>query len=368
VRLNMPHEGKLVIRDLIRGDVEYDWVREQDHVIQRADGTPLYNLATVVDDYDFKISHVIRAEEHLSNTPRQVFVAQSLGYTLPEYAHVPFVAEPGSRNKLSKRKLGQYLKNQDFAQLYKHGVDIAAAIGLVATADTFNPVIVDFYEEVGYLPDAIINYLMLLGWSYDDKTEFFNRQQMIESFSLDRVNKAPASFDPKKLWAFEDRYMQELPVKQKVAKVLPFLQRTDFVSDPPPCEIGPKLTQIVLAAGDRLKVFGDILDYVDFFSPDDKLAYDEKAFDKRIRNAPEAADLLVRLKTVLAAVDPFDSTTLEKSLKTFVEQAGLQMANIVHPLRVALTGKGLGFGLFDTMAILGRDACLARIDCAVARK
>jgi len=368
VRLNMPHEGKLVIRDLIRGDVEFDWVREQDHVIQRADGTPLYNLATVVDDYDFKISHVIRAEEHLSNTPRQVFVAQSLGYALPEYAHVPFVAEPGSRNKLSKRKLAQYLKNQDFAQLYKHGVDIAAAIGLVATADTFNPVIVDFYEEVGYLPDAIINYLMLLGWSYDDKTEYFNRQQMIESFSLDRVNKAPASFDPKKLWAFEDRYMQELPVKQKVAKTLPFLQRTGLVSDPPPCDTGPKLTQIVQAAGDRLKVFGDILDYVDFFSPNDKLAYDEKAFDKRIRNAPEAADLLVRLKTVLAAVDPFESTTLEKSLKTFVEQAGLQMANIVHPLRVALTGKGIGFGLFDTMAILERDACLARIDRALARK
>jgi glutamyl-tRNA synthetase len=368
VRLNMPHEGKLVIRDLIRGDVEFDWVREQDHVIQRADGTPLYNLATVVDDYDFKISHVIRAEEHLSNTPRQVFVAQSLGYALPEYAHVPFVAQPGSKNKLSKRKLGQYLKNQDFAQLYKHGVDIAAAIGLVATADTFNPVIVDFYEEVGYLPDAIINYLMLLGWSYDDKTEFFNRQQMIESFSLDRVNKAPASFDPKKLWAFEDRYMQELPVKQKVAKTLPFLQRTGLVSNPPPCEMGPKLTQIVQAAGDRLKVFGDILDYVDFFSPDNELAYDEKAFDKRIRNAPEAGDLLVRLKTVLANVEPYDSTNLEKSLKTFVEQAGLQMANIVHPLRVALTGKGIGFGLFDTMAILGRGACLARIDRALARK
>ena len=105
VRLNMPHDGTLVIHDLIRGDVEFQWVREQDHVIQRADGTPLYNLATVVDDFDFQISHVIRAEEHLSNTPRQIFIAQSLGYPLPEYAHVPFVAEPGSRNKLSKRKL-----------------------------------------------------------------------------------------------------------------------------------------------------------------------------------------------------------------------------------------------------------------------
>src|SRR5215813_12858148 len=275
VRLNMPHEGTLVIKDLIRGDVEFQWVREQDHVIQRADGTPLYNLATVVDEHDFEISHVIRAEEHLSNTPRQVFVAQSLGYPLPEYAHVPFVAEPGSRNKLSKRKLGQYLKNSEFARLYKHGVDIAARLSLQATAETFNPVIVDFYEEVGYLPDAIINYLMLLGWSYDDKTEFFTREQMIEKFSLDRVNKAPASFDCKKLWAFEDQYMQQVPPKQKVQKVLGFLQRAGIISDPPPCDVGPKLLQIVEAAGDRLKVFGDILEYADFFVLDEKLPYDE---------------------------------------------------------------------------------------------
>ncbi len=160
------------------------------------------------------------------------------------------------------------------------------------------------------------------------------------------------SFDPKKLWAFEDHYMQELPVKQKVAKTLPFLQRAGFVAEPTPCEIGPKLTQIVEAAGDRLKVFGDILDYADFFVPDDKLTYDEKAFDKRVRNMPEAADLLMRLKEVLTATEPFDAATLETSLKSFVEQAGLQMGNIVHPLRVALTGKSVGFGLFDTMAIL----------------
>jgi glutamyl-tRNA synthetase len=368
VRLNMPHEGKLVIHDLIRGDVEFDWVREQDHVIQRADGTPLYNLATVVDEHDFNISHVIRAEEHLSNTPRQVFVAQSLGYPLPEFAHVPFVAEPGSKNKLSKRKLPQYLKNAEFARLHQHGLEIAARLGLKTAAETFNPVIVDFYEEVGYFPDAIINYLMLLGWSFDDKTEFFTRQQMIESFSLERVNKAPASFDPKKLWAFEDHYMQELPVKQKVAKCLRYLQQAGLVANPTPCDMGPKLTQIVQAAGDRLKVFGDILDYTDFFVPDDKLTYDEKAFDKRVRNAPEASDLLTRLKTVLTATEPFDAATLETSLKLFVEQAGLQMGNIVHPLRVALTGKSVGFGLFDTMAILGRAACLARIDLVLARK
>jgi glutamyl-tRNA synthetase len=369
VRLNMPHEGTLVIKDLIRGDVEFQWVREQDHVIQRADGTPLYNLATVVDDFDFEISHVIRAEEHLSNTPRQIFIAQALGYPLPEYAHVPFVAEPGSRNKLSKRKLAQYLKNPDFKRLHEHGLEVAAHLGLTTSAETFNPVIVDFYEEVGYLPDAIINYLMLLGWSFDDKAEFFTRLQMIEKFSLERVNKSPASFDCKKLWSFEDTYMQQVPVKQKVAKCLPFLQRAGLVAvDPTPCDVGEKLTRIVEAAGDRIKVFGDILDYVDFFLPNEKLVYDEAVFEKRVRNTPGARELLAEVKQALATIEPFEPAALEQALKTLVEKRGGKITDLVHPLRVALTGKGVGFGLFDTLAILGREQSMARIDQAAGRE
>ena len=163
VRLLMPREGKLVLDDLVRGRVEFPWASEQDHVIQRADGTCLYHLATVVDDHEMQISHVIRAEEHLSNTPRQIFIFQALGYELPQFAHLPYVAEPGSKTKLSKRKLDKYLKNRDFAQLMEHGQSIARRLGLAVAAETFNPVIVDFYEQVGYLPDAILNYLLLLG-------------------------------------------------------------------------------------------------------------------------------------------------------------------------------------------------------------
>ena len=200
----MPRQGTLVFDDLVRGRVEFDWAREQDHVIQRANGSCLYHLANVVDDQDFQITHVVRAEEHLSNTPRQVFILEALGYPRPVYAHLPFVAEPGSRTKLSKRKLDKYLKNRDFAQLVEHGRKIAEAIGHPVEAEAFNPVIVDFYQTVGYVPDAIINYLALLGWSLDDKTEHFSRQELVEKFSLERVNKAPASFDPKKLLAFED--------------------------------------------------------------------------------------------------------------------------------------------------------------------
>src|SRR5207253_4046555 len=160
-----------------------------------------------------------------------VFIAQSLGYPLPEYAHVPFVAEPGSKNKLSKRKIAQYLKNPDFKKVYEHGQAITARLGLATSAETFNPVIVDFYEQVGYLPDAILNYLVLLGWSYDDKMEDFTRQQMIDLFSLERVNKAPASLDVKKLFAFQERYLQALPIAQKLEMVLPYLVRAGLIPD-----------------------------------------------------------------------------------------------------------------------------------------
>jgi glutamyl-tRNA synthetase len=365
VRLKMPREGKLVIDDLVRGQVEFEWAREQDHVVQRADGTCLYHLASVVDDHDFQITHVIRAEEHLSNTPRQIFIAQSLDYSLPQYAHLPYVAEPGSKNKLSKRKLDKYLKNRDFALVNEHGLAIAKALGIETTADTFNPVIVDFYEQVGYLPEAIINYLVLLGWSLDDKTEFMSRQQMIANFSLEHVTKAPASFDPKKLWAFQDHSMQELPIKQRVARMLTYLQRAGLVTSPAPCEVGPKLTRIVEAAGDRLKVFGDIIAYADFFFVDE-VSYDAAAFEKSVRK-PGAAELLGKFRAALEQVEPFDAPHLETALHSFVAAEGIKTGDIIHAVRVATTGKAVGPGLYDCLEILGKDACLKRIDSALAR-
>ena len=271
--------------------------REQDHVIQRADGTCLYHLANVVDDYDFKITHVIRAEEHLSNTPRQIFIAQSLGYALPEYAHLPFVAEPGSKTKLSKRKLDKYLKNPDFAAL-RARPRWPTASDLRRRPSTFNPVVVDFYEQVGYLPEAIINYLALLGWSLDDKTEFFTRDEMIATFSLERVNKAPASFDPKKLWAFQERYMQ-LPLAQKIERACRILTPEAGLVPEPGFDVRPRLaTKIIADAGPRFTVAGDVLNYADFFTADERLPYDEKAFDKHVR---KAADLLRKAQAVLAA-------------------------------------------------------------------
>ncbi len=364
VRLKMPREGTLVIKDVIRGDVSVDWAREQDHVIQRADGTCLYHLANVVDDYDFKISHVIRAEEHLSNTPRQVFIAQSLGYALPVYAHLPFVAEPGSKTKLSKRKLDKYLKNPDFAALMKHGRKVAEALKMEVDQDTFNPVVVDFYEQVGYLPDAINNYLALLGWSLDDQTEHFSRKELIQHFSLERVNKAAASFDPKKLWAFQDRHMQRLPVEKRVELVLPYLQRARLAASQLPDVERAKIEHVVRAAGDRIKTAGDILDYSYFFVADDQLVYDEKAVAKSLQK-PGAVELLAACKEQLAAAEAFDAVSLEQMTHVFVAAKSAKIGDIVHSLRAAATGQAVGLGLFDSLAILGKESCLARIERAL---
>lgn len=360
VRLKMPREGTLVIDDLVRGRVEFEWVQEQDHVIQRADGTCLYHLANVVDDYEYKITHVIRAEEHLSNTPRQVFIAQALGYPLPQYAHLPFVAEPGSRTKLSKRKLDKYLKNKDFAERVEHGRRIAARLGLPTDLESFNPVVIDFYRQVGYLPEAIVNYLALLGWSLDDKTEMFTREELIQHFSLEGVHKAPASFDPQKLWAFQDRYMRAMPVEKKVEFVLPYLQKVGWVSQSPSEEVRQKIVQILLAAGDRIKTAGDILDYGYFFVADDQVEYEPEAVEKRLR-VPGTADRLRRFADRLAQVEPFEPALLERTMHDFVMAEGIKLGDIIHAVRVAITGSSVGLGMFDALAILGRQSCLARI-------
>ncbi|MEO8277533.1 MAG: glutamate--tRNA ligase [Thermoanaerobaculia bacterium] len=368
VRLKMPRTGTCRIEDLVRGTVESEWAAEADHVIQRADGTCLYHLASVVDDVEMGITHVIRAEEHLPNTPRQIFIFEGLEAPLPAFAHLPVVAEPGSRVKLSKRKLDKYLKNPEFADLYQHGRRIADRLGLAATPETFNPVITDFYRIAGFLPEAVLNYLLLLGWSLDDHTEILSPAEQIAHFTLDRVNKAAASFDPKKLMSFQEKYMQALPVDERLRRVLPFVETVGWVATPPsPAEL-ERVRGIVAAAADRIKVAGDILDYDEFFVADEKLAWDEKAFDKRIRSAAGATELLAALRSEIAELPAgadFSAPAVEKILGEFVAARSLGLGAIVHALRLAVAGKPIGFGLFDILALLGRSSVLARIDRAL---
>ena len=365
VRLKMPRDGACRFDDLVRGPVAFDWALEQDHVVQRADGSHLYHLASAVDDHDFDISHVIRAEEHLSNTPRQIFIADGLGYERPRYAHLPYVAAPGGSEKLSKRKLGKYLSQSEFKKVYDHGAEIMAALGENVVPERFNPVLVEFYRDVGYRPEALVNYLLLLGWSLDDRTEDFTREQMIEHFSLDRVNRSAASFDPQKMMAFEERRMSALSLADRVGAVSPYLVRLGLLGAEATEAECARVAAVVAAAGDRLKVAGDIVRYTEFFQDDAAFPYDEKAFRKRI-GAPDAVDRLRRFRSVLETVEPFDAATLDAALHRFVEAEEIKIGQIIHAVRVAVTGKAVGFGLFDALEILGPAACLARIDRALA--
>lgn len=368
VRLKMPREGACEFSDHVRGEMSVDWIGESDHVIQRADGTATYHLANVVDDHDFQITHVIRAVEHLSNTPRQIFIATGLGYELPQYAHIPFVAEPGSKKKLSKRDIEKYLNNKDFKRLYQTGANIADRVGLATDPATFNPVLVEFYKQAGFLPDAINNYLLLLGWSLDDSTEEFSREEMIEKFSLDRVVKSAASFDAQKLTAFQGRYFEALPMKQKIKMCLPYLQQAGLVTEPPPCDIAELLTKVIDAAGDRLVMAGDILNFEDFFfEPGHQLEFNEKAFQKRIVKPENAGELLTKCLVVLKNTDDWTPANLEVVIKTFCDDQEIGIGDIIHALRVAASGKASGFGMFDILSILGPEESAQRIEQALAK-
>ncbi len=360
VRLKMPREGECVIQDLIRGEVRFDWSKEQDTVIQRPDGSCLYHLASVVDDADFQITHVVRAEEHLSNTPRQIFIIESLGLPRPSYAHLPYVAEPGGSAKLSKRKLAKYEKNKDFASLLSRGREIADRCNLETKPDTFNPVIIDFYREIGFEPEAILNYLLLLGWSLDGEREKFSLEDMIQLFTLERVNKAPASFDPKKLVAFQGQRFADLPEEYRLAAVTPYAESAGLLQ----CENAAEILQkVVQSASDRLTIAGDILDYDYFFI--ESIQDDEAAFDKRIRNAESATDRLTALADQLSSLSSFDSESIEKQVNTFCKVQEIKLRDIIHALRIATTGRTSGFGMFETLAILGKPRVLERLNAAV---
>ena len=361
IRLKMPREGDCVIEDLIRGTVTVSWSTEQDHVIARADGSPLYHLASVIDDHDFGITHVVRAEEHLPNTPRQIFILESLGFEPPQFAHLPYVAEPGGSAKLSKRKLKKYLKNKDFANLLEHGQRIAQACQLEVSEDTFNPVIVDFYRDIGFSPEALLNYLLLLGWSLDGESEKFTVKEMIELFSLERVTKSPASFDPQKLLAFQADYFAGLPVAERLAAAAPFAIAAGLVESAEDAT----LATVVEAAGDRLKVAGDIIDFRYMFVDD--YSINEKAFTKRISKPAEATELLKGFRDAVAQVDSFTAEEAEALLKGYCEQAEIKIGQIIHAVRVAVTGSPAGFGMFETLAILGPTKIVARIDRTLAK-
>jgi glutamyl-tRNA synthetase len=330
----VPLGRTLVVHDLIKGDVTFSTDEIGDFVVVRPDGSPLYILASVVDDVDMKITHVVRAEEHLSNTFPQLLVFEALGAGLPAFAHVPYVAEPGSKAKMSKRKTKEY-ENQGVL-VYLHQ-----------------------YIEKGYLPEALLNYLARLGWSYDASQEIFSRAELIEKFTLDRVNSSPASHDQDKLFWLEGEWMKALPLDRKVSGVIPFLKNEGLLAEPISDADRARIEAVILALGDRLKVFSDIIKLGKYFFTTE-LVHDADAVKKRLRKEGVPA-MLAELDTVLGQLEPFSLDRLEKAVHDYAERSGRKMGDVVNPLRVAITGQGVGPGLYDCLFILGRETCRARI-------
>ena len=334
LRFQVPLGRTLVVHDLIKGDVTFSTDDIGDFVVVRPDGSPLYNFASVVDDLAMGITYVVRAEEHLSNTFPQLLVFEALGSALPAFAHVPYVAEPGSKAKMSKRKIQQYEDQGVLVYLHQ-------------------------YIERGYLPDALLNYLARLGWSYDATQEIFSRAELIEKFTLERVTSSPASHDQDKLFWIEGEWMKVLPLERKIAGVLPYLKSEGLVAEPVTDADQAKIEAVILALGDRLKVFSDILKLGRFFFTKE-LVHDPEAVKKRLRKNTVPA-VLAELDAVLAEVEPYDLATLEKVIHAYAERSGRKMGDVVNPLRVATTGQGVGPGLYDCLFILGRETCRARI-------
>jgi glutamyl-tRNA synthetase len=316
VRLRVPDEGATVVRDVIRGESSFENALLDDLVIARADGTPVYHLAVVVDDADAGITHVVRGADHYSNTPKQMLIQQAMGAVTPVYAHLPLLHGPDGK-KLSKR----------------HG----------ATS-------VQDLRDLGYLPEAVVNYLALLGWGFDEETTFHTIPELQERFSLERVSKAPAVFDEQKLRWMNGRYLRELDVDDLTAR----------------------LEQLTGRAGLRgaVEISQDKISTLAEFWPLTRFVFDGPADDpaarERVLEAPGGREALAQARTALADVPaPWSEADVEAALRGVVERTGLKPKHVFQPLRVALAGTTVSPGIFETVALLGRDETLARVDNAL---
>ncbi len=322
IRFRNPTEGEVIIDDLIRGRIIVSNRELDDLIIRRSDGSPTYNLTVVVDDWDMGITHVIRGDDHINNTPRQINILKALGAPIPKYAHVPMIlGEDGSR--LSKR----------------HG----------ATS-------VMEYRNMGYLPEALLNYLVRLGWSHGEQ-EIFSVDEMIEYFELENVNRAPSTFNPEKLlWLNQQYIMKDDPAR--IAHLLsPHMGERDI--DP---ATGPDLVDVVKLLQERASTLVEMAEQAEFFYRDFE-EYEPKAAKNHLR--PVAREPLEALREALAQLEDWTPEALQATISGVAEKLGLKMGKVGMPLRVAVSGKGASPSLDATLALLGREKTLARIDRAL---
>ena len=316
VRLRVPDEGVTVVHDVIRGESAFENALLDDLVIARADGTPVYHLAVVVDDADAGITHVVRGADHYSNTPKQILIQQAMGAPTPVYGHLPLLHGPDGK-KLSKR----------------HG----------ATS-------VQDLRDAGYLPEAVINYIALLGWGYDEETTFHSVEELQERFRLERVSKSPAVFDEQKLRWMNGRYLRELDVDDLTGRLEALTGRSGLRG-------AVEITQ------DKISTLAEFWPLTRFFFDG---PIDDPAARERVLEAPGGREALAQARAALAGVpEPWTEERVQAALDPVADRIGVKRKQVFQPLRVAVTGTTVSPGIFETVALLGRDETLARVDHAL---
>jgi glutamyl-tRNA synthetase len=318
--------------DLIRGRTVFQNHTLEDFVIQKSDGLPTYNFAVVIDDALMDITHVIRGDDHIANTPRQILIYQALGFALPAFAHIPMILGT-DRSRLSKR----------------HG----------ATAVTQ-------YRDEGYLPEALLNYLALLGWSYDGSQQIFSVPEMVTKFTLEKVSKNPAIFDGDKLVWLNGQYIRGMAKDEFIRRGLPYLVQGGVVSIPLTERETLIWNQVAPLIQEKLKLMTQIPGACDFFFFEE-ITWTQDAlatiFDNEV-----AVNLLSNVCSKWRMMDEFTPEVIEKSVREYADELGIKAASLIHPLRAALTGKTVSPGIFELAAILGKDVCIRRIEQVLSQK
>ncbi len=322
LRFKAPQDGQTVVDDLIKGRVVFDNQILDDVIILRSNGFPTYNFSVVVDDALMGITHVVRGDDHLTNTPRQIPIFQALGFPLPRFGHLPMILG-SDKTRLSKR----------------HG-----ATSIMA------------YKEMGYLPEAMVNYLVRLGWSHGDQ-ELFSREELIEKFSWKNVQTSPAVFNPDKLLWLNAEYLKTSPPEQVAEALVPLLEQTEL-KDEVRAVSTEWLAQLVVLVKERTKTLVEMVHWVrPYFG--DAVSFDEDAAKKFLTSAQ--APLLIKLVERFEACPGFSKHEWEEAFKKLVEQEGIKMGQLAQPVRVALTGRTASPGLFEVMEVLGRERTLIRL-------
>ena len=323
IRFKVPDQT-VSFDDLILGCISTESDTLQDEVIVKSNGSPLYNLTSIIDDHEMKISHVIRGADHLSNTPKQVLLAQALGLDMPQFAHLPMVLGSSKGEKLSKR----------------HG----------ATS-------IEQYRNEGYLPQAMINFLVRLGWSLDDTTEIFSVSELTQNFDIGRVGKSGSVFDIKKLRWLNGHYINQLNLPERTSAVIPFLQPL-WSTDSTGLEVN-RLEAIVSVIDDRLITLADIKEHAYHFFKDD-FAYDPKGIKKWL-SKDGSISLLQMLHDAMEKINTFDEKSVETAIWTIVDSLGIKKVEGLQPIRIAISGMTSGPSLFEMVLLVGQAETLKRI-------